>query len=154
MWRKSVQLLSLVFSWGKYLVKTWTQCLLRPVSSGCRGNVPLPLRRGLSSSLQTNKEGPRPRPRQHRKPAWGQTLDGSKIDSIWLGSLRHGWRGHCHRERCKCAVVCNHYFIKTILNIPEPDVLGVPMMRLDISDPKQQEILQIWSHNFQQYIRL
>lgn len=34
-------------------------------------------------------------------------------------------------------------FVPQILNITEPDVLGVPMMRLDISDPKQQEILQI-----------
>ena len=103
--RKSVQLLSLVFSWGKYLVKTLTQCLLRSVSSGCRGNVPLPLRRGLSSSLQTNKEGPGPWPRQHCQPSRGQTLDGSTIDSLWLGSLWPGWRGHCHRERSETIIV-------------------------------------------------
>ena len=84
---------------GKIHIKNFPWYLLRSVSSGCRGNVPLPLRRGLSPSLQTNKEGPWPWPRQHCQPSRGQTLDGSTIDSLWLGSLWPGWRGHCHRER-------------------------------------------------------
>ena len=129
----------------RYLVETLLFCLLRSVSSGCGGNVPLPLGWGLSPSLQTNKEGPGPGPRQHRQPSWGQTLDGSKIDSVWLGSLWPRWRGHCNRERYICSylvLIWLSLFFK-FSNIPEPDVLGVPMMRLDIPEPKQQEILQI-----------